>query len=203
MDVETYSTINNAFDVLESTIATAMEDKHVEPEGYQVISSALSQLRQTIITLFSRLIDANKSLEKDLRQMKTTLTNVEADSSAMKKSNFIADLMAPLLDKIMDKMQEKSIEWYWYSSRELTRLKISINRDPNWINSHPLARGGSRKLVRGWRLRSKDGFQIVFKALELLFFRFYREKIEKQIYEGVALARSPTAGSATATCCYY
>jgi hypothetical protein len=32
------------FSVLESTIATAMEDKHVEPEGYQVISSALSQL---------------------------------------------------------------------------------------------------------------------------------------------------------------
>ncbi len=146
MDVETYSTINNAFDVLESTIATAMEDKHVEPEGYQVISSALSQFRQTILTLFSRLIDANKSLEKDLRQMKTTftniearLTNVEAESSAMKKSNFIADLMAPLLDKIMDKMQEKSIGWYWYSPRELTRLKISINRDPNWINSHPLA----------------------------------------------------------------
>jgi hypothetical protein len=38
--------------------------------------------------------------------------------------------------------------------------------------------------VRGCRLRSKDGFQIVFKALELLFFRFYREKIEKKIFEG-------------------
>jgi len=71
--------------------------------------------------------------------MKTTLTNIEADLSVMKKSNFIADLMAPLLDKIMGKMQEKSIDWYRYSSRELTRLKISINRDPNWINSHPLA----------------------------------------------------------------
>jgi hypothetical protein len=146
MDVETYSTINNAFDVLESTIETAMEDNHVAPEGYQLISSALSQLRQTIITLFSRLINSNKSLEKDLLEMKTRfinmearLTNVEADFSATKKSNFIADLMAPLLDNIMCKMQEKSIDWYWYSPRELTRLKSSINRDPNWLNSHPLA----------------------------------------------------------------
>lgn len=39
----------------------------------------------------------------------------------------------------MDKMQEKSIGWQWYSSRELTRLKTAINRDPNWITSHPLA----------------------------------------------------------------
>ncbi len=48
--------------------------------------------------------------------MKTTLTNiearlvkVEADASAMKKSNFIVDLMAPLLDRIMDKMQENQL----------------------------------------------------------------------------------------------
>jgi hypothetical protein len=61
----------------------------------------------------------------------------------------------------------------------------------------PYIRGGSRKLVRGWRLRSKNGFQSVFEAPELLFFRFYREKIEKKFYEGVAVAGSPTAGSAT------
>jgi hypothetical protein len=36
-------------------------------------------------------------------------------------------------------------------------------------------------------------------ATELLFFRFYREKIEKKFYEGVAVAGSPTAGSATAS----
>ncbi len=64
-------------------------------------------------------------------------------------------------------------------------------------------RGGSRKLVRGgglsrgWRLRSKNGFHSVFEAPELFFFRFYREKIEKKFYEGVAVAGSPTAGSAT------
>jgi hypothetical protein len=45
-------------------------------------------------------------------------------------------------------------------------------------------RGGSRKLVRGWRLRSKNGFQSVFKEPELLSFRFYREKIEKKFCEG-------------------
>jgi hypothetical protein len=78
-------------------------------------------------------------MKTTLKNIEARFTNVEADSSAMKKSNFIADLMASLLDKIMDKMQEKSIDWHWYSSRELTQLKISINPDPNWINSHPLA----------------------------------------------------------------
>jgi hypothetical protein len=51
--------------------------------------------------------------------------------------------------------------------------------------------------VRGWRLRSKNRFQSVFEAPELLFFRFYREKIEKKIFEGVAVAGSSTARSAT------
>ncbi|CAF1197184.1 unnamed protein product [Rotaria sp. Silwood1] len=145
-DVETYLTINNAFEEFESTIATAVEEKHIELEGYQVISSALSQIRQTIITLFSRLIDVNKSLAKDLHQMKTKminiearLVNLEADSLAVKKANFIADLMAPLLDKIMDKMEEKAIDWYWYSPREFDRLKYYIDHDPNWINMHPIA----------------------------------------------------------------
>lgn len=79
-------------------MATAVEEKKVEPEGYQVIDSALSQLRQTIIALFSRLINANKNLEKDLHQMKMTLSNiearlvsVEAESLTVKKSNFITD----------------------------------------------------------------------------------------------------------------
>jgi hypothetical protein len=43
-------------------------------------------------------------MKTTLKNIEARLTNVEADSSAMKKSNFIADLMAPLLDKIMDKM---------------------------------------------------------------------------------------------------
>ncbi len=48
------------------------------------------------------MTDANKNLEKDLHQMKNELTNVEAcvanveaDSLAVKKANFIADLMVP------------------------------------------------------------------------------------------------------------
>ncbi|CAF4562568.1 unnamed protein product, partial [Rotaria magnacalcarata] len=71
MDVETYSNINNTFNVLESTITTAMENEHVEHEGYQMISSALSELRQTVIKLFSRLINANKSIEKEFHETKT------------------------------------------------------------------------------------------------------------------------------------
>jgi hypothetical protein len=49
----------------------------------------------------------------------------------------------------------------------------------------------------GRRSRSTNGFQSVFEASELLSFRFYREKIEKKIYEGVAVAGLPTAESAT------
>jgi hypothetical protein len=59
------------------------------------------------------------------------------------------------------------------------------------------SRGGSRKLVRGWRLQSKNGFHSVFEAPEVLSFRFYREKIEKKFYEGVAVAGSSTTESAT------
>ncbi len=51
--------------------------------------------------------------------------------------------------------------------------------------------------MRGRRPRSKNGFQSVFEAPELLCFRVYPEKIENEIYEGVAVAGSPTAGSAT------
>ncbi|CAF3265373.1 unnamed protein product [Rotaria sp. Silwood2] len=147
MDVETYSNINNTFNTLESTITTAMENKHVEPEGYQMISSALSELRQTIIKLFSQLINANKSIEKEFHETKIALKNVEArlanmeaDSLAIKKSNFIADLMQPLLNKIMDEMETNSIDQHLYSPRELSRLKVLINRKENWLVLHPLGR---------------------------------------------------------------
>ncbi|CAF3398200.1 unnamed protein product [Rotaria sp. Silwood2] len=124
-----------------------MENKHVEPEGYQMISSALSELRQTIIKLFSQLINANKSIEKEFHETKIALKNVEArlanmeaDSLAIKKSNFIADLMQPLLSKIMDEMETNSIDQHLYSPRELSRLKVLINRKENWLVLHPLGR---------------------------------------------------------------
>ena len=61
-------------------MATTVEEKQIEPEGYQAIDSALSQLRRTIIALFSRLINANKNLEKDPRQMKMALTKFRSTS---------------------------------------------------------------------------------------------------------------------------
>lgn len=54
----------------------------------------------------------------------------------MKKANFIDDLMASLVNKIFDEMNEKPIDRRWYSPCEFTQLKTKINRDPNWINSH-------------------------------------------------------------------
>ena len=135
-DAETCSAINNAFDVLETTLATAVEDNHVEVQGYQMISSALLQLRQTVIKLFARINNDNKNLKTTLTNLEARFTSLEKDSLAVKKANFIADLMAPLVDKIMDEMEKNSIDWYWYSSRELNRLKHLIDRNSNWINSH-------------------------------------------------------------------
>jgi hypothetical protein len=54
-----------------------------------------------------------------------------------------------------------------------------------------------QKISEGVTITIKKRFSRVFEASELLFFRFYREKIEKNFYEGVAVAGSPTAGSAT------
>ena len=144
-DTNTFSILNKMLDDVDSTIAAAVEEKHVAAEGYQTISSALSQLRQTLLEMFTRLNTANKKLATDLSQMKerfTTmearLTVVEADSLAMKKANFIADLMAPIVSKIFAQMETNKIDFYWYSPRDLDGLRNMIECNPNWSGSHPI-----------------------------------------------------------------
>lgn len=82
-DVDRYSTIDKVFDKIKSTIATAVTDNHIEPEGYQIISLGLSQLRQTIVTLFSRLMEENKEMKTKITNIEARLTIVEADSLAI------------------------------------------------------------------------------------------------------------------------
>ncbi len=91
----------------------------LNPKDTKWLAQRYLNYDKKIITLFSRLIDANKSLEKDLRQMKTTpkilkhvLLMLKQIHRPWRNQIFIADLMAPLLDKIMGKIQEKSIDWY-------------------------------------------------------------------------------------------
>jgi hypothetical protein len=69
------------------------------------------------------------------------------------------------------------------------------DRDHYWDPDHS---GGSRKLVRRWRSRSKNGVRRLFRKIQPPFITFLVGKNEKQTRQGVAVAGSPSFGTATA-----
>ena len=119
--VNTQQTINDAFDHL---IRTIEHCQHISLDDLNQVTLAIDELRQTVVATLSKVFAELNTLHSKLDVLTSKMAILEAQSGAMKKMNFIADIFVPLVSLLNEKLVLSNIPIHsFYRQDNLEQIK--------------------------------------------------------------------------------